>query len=646
MKNKTWYIAIILLFSFKVLLLNAQVDLQIQPSCTTGAAPLYIFFDATNTTGLDSANDLVNSDFHWDFDINDTDPDGNWETTKGMVAGHVFEVAGTYTVQCRVTSPDGSVDTETIIITVSDFSGITYYVSATGNDANDGLSESTPWQTANYAFSQLSTNTRILFNRGDTFTNVAYHFQNLAGGKIIIGAYGTGNKPILSGTVDEDRMLQLDFVDNIAFVNLHVVVNAPSVFGGNLDIEDSSNILLLDLELEGSTSRAVLNNDCNLVGVFDTYIHDFGVLATFAGNGTRLSWVGNTIDNLIGTPQPEHGMRIQGGEKQFIAHNTLTNLIETKSSIQIRGNGQRHVMLYKNKMDRLLGINPANAGTISAINYITIEGNYIGQNPDYTSILWPNSINGINIEATNIAIRNNVIDGYRNAIFIGHDYNGVVSGLVDVYHNTVNWRPVSLQSDTAGRIVRIRDINNININNNFITAPTLAEADVLITQGINTNITVANNIISTPNDYVLNPLPNSEADTNAITNYEILSSSNAIDTGGSNIPVFYDANGSLRNIITPDAGAFKYVNTLSLQDNKEILFSVYPNPTLDIFKVQLHTLKKEMQFQLYTINGTQVLSRDLVKTNIFNISFLTSGIYYWQLLQNGHIIKNGKLAKF
>lgn len=42
-------------------------------------------------------------------------------------------------------------------------------------------------------------------------------------------------------------------------------------------------------------------------------------MATFAGNGTRLSWVGNIVYSLIGTPQPEHGIRIQGGEKQYIA---------------------------------------------------------------------------------------------------------------------------------------------------------------------------------------------------------------------------------------------------------------------------------------------------------------------------------------
>jgi len=73
-------------------------------------------------------------------------------------------------------------------------------------------------------------------------------------------------------------------------------------------------------------------------------------------------------------------MRIQGGEKQFIAYNTLTRLDDTKTAITIRGDGQQHVMVYRNQMDRMLGINPANAQTIAAISNVVIESNYIGHN--------------------------------------------------------------------------------------------------------------------------------------------------------------------------------------------------------------------------------------------------------------------------
>lgn len=230
-----------------------------------------MFFDATGTKGLNNVNDLVDADFHWNFDFNNNDPNGDWEVIKGMVAGHVFEESGTYTVQCTINAPDGSTDTQTVTINVSDFTGVTYYVSASGDDTNDGLTEGTPWQTANHAFSQLSSNERILFNRGDTFTNVSYNFQNLTDGKKIIGVYGNGNKPILSGVIDENKMLELDSVNDIVFMDIHVDVNAPNIGGANFDIENSSNALLLALELEGATSRAVFNDNCNAIGVFNTF---------------------------------------------------------------------------------------------------------------------------------------------------------------------------------------------------------------------------------------------------------------------------------------------------------------------------------------------------------------------------------------
>jgi len=618
----------ILFYSINLPLLYAQADLQVQPSKTSGVAPLYVFFDATGTTGLNDVNDLVNADFHWNFDLNNNDPNGDWEVIKGMVAGHVFEESGTYTVQCTINAPDGSIDTETVTINVSDFTGVTYYVSASGDDTNDGLTEDTLWQTANYAFSQLSANERILFRRGDVFNDVSYNFQNLTGGKMIVGAFGNGNKPILSGVLNEVRMLELDFIDDIVFVDLHIDVNAPSVGAYNFSIEDSSNVLLLDLELQNSTSSAIYNDGCNLVGVFDSYIHDFGVLATFAGNGTRLSWVGNTIDNLIGIPQPEHGMRIQGGEKQYIAHNILTNLIETKTAITIRGDGQRHVMLYKNKMDRILSVNPQNSSTLAAISNVTIEGNYVGQNPDYTGTSWENSINGINIEATNIAIRNNVIDGYRNAIFVGRDSYDVDSGWVDVFHNTVNWRAVSPQSNTTGRIVRVREVDNVNVNNNFITAPTIAEASVLETQGVTNNIVTANNVIATPADYIINPLPDSEADVNDIINYQISSNSTTIDAGGTGIPVFYDANDNLRNTIVPDVGAFEYDNTLSIETENKKSFFIYPNPTDGIL-----TIRTKLGFSIvsvFDINGRLLTSKNFSNQQLeyqFGVSNLSNGIY-------------------
>jgi uncharacterized repeat protein (TIGR02059 family) len=78
-----------------------------------------------------------------------------------------------------------------------------YYISSSGNDTNNGLSSSTPWKTitkVNSAFSILNPGDRILFKRGDTFYGtLKISKSGLAGSPIVIGAYGTGDNPIITG---------------------------------------------------------------------------------------------------------------------------------------------------------------------------------------------------------------------------------------------------------------------------------------------------------------------------------------------------------------------------------------------------------------------------------------------------------------
>jgi parallel beta-helix repeat protein len=71
-----------------------------------------------------------------------------------------------------------------------------YYVSNSGSDANNGLTTATAWQTISKVNSvSFSSGDSILFNRGDSWNE---RLVPLSSG-IHIAAYGTGNKPIISG---------------------------------------------------------------------------------------------------------------------------------------------------------------------------------------------------------------------------------------------------------------------------------------------------------------------------------------------------------------------------------------------------------------------------------------------------------------
>jgi uncharacterized repeat protein (TIGR02059 family) len=81
-----------------------------------------------------------------------------------------------------------------------------YYISSSGNDANNGLSSSTPWKTIakiNSAFSIMKPGDRILFNRGDVFTGqITLTQSGSATDKITFDAYGVGNTPVIQGNID------------------------------------------------------------------------------------------------------------------------------------------------------------------------------------------------------------------------------------------------------------------------------------------------------------------------------------------------------------------------------------------------------------------------------------------------------------
>jgi hypothetical protein len=77
----------------------------------------------------------------------------------------------------------------------------TYYISNDGNDSNSGTDASSAWQTINRLNSaRLSPGDNVLFRRGDTFYgSIVVSNSGSGGNPITYGAYGSGNKPIITG---------------------------------------------------------------------------------------------------------------------------------------------------------------------------------------------------------------------------------------------------------------------------------------------------------------------------------------------------------------------------------------------------------------------------------------------------------------
>lgn len=86
----------------------------IDPSRTSGVAPLAVFFDASGTTSTNTSYPFTELSYHWSFG---DDPNAKFKLTTNRpknesldpVAGHVFETPGTYTVTLTVRDSGNSI---------------------------------------------------------------------------------------------------------------------------------------------------------------------------------------------------------------------------------------------------------------------------------------------------------------------------------------------------------------------------------------------------------------------------------------------------------------------------------------------------------------------------------------------------------
>ena len=118
----------------------------------------------------------------------------------------------------------------------------TYYISGlTGNDANNGISEATAWQTINkLTETKIEDNSIVLFKRGETFRGAVSTNKFPKGTKF--DAYGTGANPIIAGSVQ--------------ITNWQPAAN----IGANIYVADVSNFITTDKKNNESTIEHLFVN--------------------------------------------------------------------------------------------------------------------------------------------------------------------------------------------------------------------------------------------------------------------------------------------------------------------------------------------------------------------------------------------------
>jgi hypothetical protein len=185
----------------------ARVEIRVTRS--RGVAPLAVLFDATATTHPRFARSFHELRYAWDFG----DPGaGTWALSgrdrhraEGPVAGHLFERPGAYEVRLVVTDPAGGVAASSARIEVLDpaahrWAAAYCYSNDTDHDGcPSGFTRvSKVTSFAGTLARRLGANTAHYFHRGHSFAMEPVDLAR-AGEVGIIGAYGTGERPVFTG---------------------------------------------------------------------------------------------------------------------------------------------------------------------------------------------------------------------------------------------------------------------------------------------------------------------------------------------------------------------------------------------------------------------------------------------------------------
>lgn len=252
---------------------SAQTAAFTAHRCTTGGescpAPLAVHFDATATTCTgfaDCSRPFHDLQYTWDFG----DPtSGTWSTNGrsknsdiGAVAAHVYEVesSATYTVTLTVCDTAGTCDEATATIYVDDpdtvWSGTNTECYSTGTDMTgcpSGAAQNPSVSSWTTICADLTAGKRVLLRRGDTWAAGSSCTMTSITGPGMLGAYGSGNKPILQLTT---RWLYFNDLSDWRFVDIDL---APSSeVSDNMMYYSASNgssSNLLWLRIDGTNYR-------------------------------------------------------------------------------------------------------------------------------------------------------------------------------------------------------------------------------------------------------------------------------------------------------------------------------------------------------------------------------------------------------
>lgn len=497
---------------------------------------------------------------------------------------------------------------------------------------------------------------------------------------ITINGNGATLKHTLYGPGAERATLKLDGADYITINDLDIEVYGgdTSDFGYGVQIIHSANLNTIkncNVSVHQPLNTANANTYAGVV--INGHAQDL------TGGEYAFCNLNNISNNTI--TGGYYGVVLMGDNEA----NTITGNILSKNTIKdfyacgiyagnnsiaiIEGNDISRPSRYDDNEGDFTGIKLAgyNASTFVVGNKIhDAFGSMQGTVHSATAI----AVEGCNPgEGSEVVFANNVMYGFRSR---GSQYGISASGssYVKFQHNTIDLRYEDATCDYCGVYGFYQGgavVNKLDFSNNIFSINGVGEgqsAAMYFTNGINNSTFVNNDYYIAPNIASTGAIGyiNGQKYSNLIfwkvgvlgdllsisedPQYQDplsgrMSPTNTdMDNKGFQVGILLDINGDLRNLTTPDMGAYEFdENTLAIR-NTEVAKSpvgIYPNPATDVVNVNF---KEKVNITVSSIDGRVLVAAD--NTNQVNMANLATGLYILKVTdREGSLLATEKILK-
>ncbi len=473
----------------------------LQVSGVTGVAPGPVQVNALQS--LLGRGTPLTAKYELDFG----DPTGRYNKLVGWNAAHIYDKPGTYKITLTITNEIGKKSSvSTSVIITADNRRTIYVDAATGSDSNTGLSPQFAVKSFGRASALLSSDTRVLFHRGQKFNVDRY--MTITKSNVLVGAYGSGAAPILNRVegygntmiqtfAGANRIVIQDLVFDSKWptVGTHAdKIPAHGIFvaGSNIAIRNNTFLNLTDgINSNGSPDGLlVMDNSAPLAtGIRGCFIWAQGKNHTYLGNKAQNS-------------TREHIIRASALDNLLAEFNTFTNMDRSsvdpsdyaKGTIEVQ-RGSHAYVAYNDLHTGQLRIGPFGGSSEPATS------------SDEWDVFDGNRLTGIAVRvypgAHHVVFRNNIVRHDNSMAFsvVPQDKFGRTVSDLSIVNNT------GIDMGKNGQFIRVGvgKAYGITLRNNLWLAPNLigggggGNAAVFVEDtNLNDFSSIANNVWAAP----------------------------------------------------------------------------------------------------------------------------------------------------